>query len=343
MLVTVVELVRFSSVHFVLVLPSEVGESTDTHIETEGDVDVCREVETETRSKSERIITRITRIFTLFYTEFTVSFNEEVHPVSREDVDATTVDQRVGTTANSTDETDVTVEAERSANLLEVESEDQFTTKSHAIEGVRVSLFALSVQVPSVTRTYANGLVASREVELSSDSSIEDAISCFIERKLCLCPEFEVTTASLPHVAFTDLVCVSMVVVKREGKTDIHEVRHASCKVDICSQATNVVMEAVLVASLAEMATASEGPRVIRSLATETGSKATLTEGLGCFLVETIGSAHQTGLREREATGQERHCDYFFHLFSLLLVNISCDSHSSRSYHSRTPHDARTC
>ena len=300
-------------------------------------------METEARGKSERVITRFTIIFTLFNTEFTVSFNEEVHPVSREDVDATTVDESVRTLRHSADETDVTVETERSANLLEVESEDQFTAESHVAEAVRMGFTTLGMQEPSMTRTNTDGLVASREVELSSNGSVEDAISHFVERKLCLCPEFEVTTASLPHVTFAVCRGVGMIVVKRKSKAYVNEVGNASCKVDICSKATSIVVEGCTLATLAIGTTTGERPSVIRDLATETGSKATFTEGLGCFLVETIGSAHQARLRESEATGQERHCDYFFHLFSLLLVNISCGSHSSRNYHSRTPHDVHTC
>ena len=252
--------VLVSLLHFLVILPSEIVESADTHIETEGDVDVCREVEAETRSKSERIEHRITRIFTLFYAEFTVSFDEEVHPIGRKNVDTTTIDQGVGTTTHSTDETDVSIETERSANLLKVESEDQFTAKGHAVEGVGMSLFALGVQVPSVTRTDTHGLIASGEVELSCDGSVEQTIGHLVERELCLCPEFEVTAASLPHITFAAAVGVGMIVVERQDKAYVHKVRNASCNVDICSHASGSTMECTLLIALGELATTSKGP-----------------------------------------------------------------------------------
>ena len=258
-LVNIVQFVCFSSMHFVFEIPAH-REGADTHIETEGDVDVGREVETETRSKSERIITRITRICTLFYAEFTVSFEEDVHPIGREDIEATAIDQGISTTADGADETNVTVDAERSANLLEIEGEDQFTTNGHAIEGVRMSSVAFSVQEPSMTRTDTHRLVASGEVELSGDSSIEDAIRHFIEREFCLCPEFEVTTASLPQVTFRDLFGVGMIVVERKHKTYVHEVRNTCCKIDICSKASRSFIESVLLTVLFDLATAREGP-----------------------------------------------------------------------------------
>ena len=134
-----------------------------------------------------------------------------------------------------------------------------------------------------------------------------------------------------------------MVVVERKNETEVQEIRYASAQADFTGNATNVFVESTSLTTLDVLATARKRPCVIRHLAADCETKATFTIGLCGFLMDTIGSALKARLRKREATGQERHCNYFFHLFSLLLVNISCDSHSSRSYHSRTPHDARTC
>ena len=217
-IVFVVNEVRLVAMHFVLVVVTEVRKGADSDIDAHSEVDVPRQVETETRSESHRVVHRVTTVLTGFNTHFAGEFHEGFQPVGSDVVHAGTIDQGALSVAGIY-KSSMGVPHDRHPKCAEVQCEDQSSTDVHFTRSIRIGHFTVFAQIPGMTGTHTARFRTGREIDVNHGSHSKQA--CFVTNDIGLQPDVEVARPKCPDTAFATTMQVSMVVVHRERCTEV--------------------------------------------------------------------------------------------------------------------------
>ena len=238
--------------HFFVSIVAKVSQGTNGNIGTQSEVDVPRQVETETRSQEHRVVHRIATVGTVFDTHFAREFREDIQPVGRHHVQARAINQGIGTLVGI-DKACMGVPQDRHTKCTEVQGENHRSGKVNFVRGIRVGVATVIVQVPGMTRTDAHVFITGREIDITLDSEAKETLG--IAHETGLQPNVQVATASLPDIAFAIALQVGMIIVQRKSHTEVNEILQTNCSMDITRKSTCRTMERTFLITLVDHAT----------------------------------------------------------------------------------------
>ena len=294
--------VVFNTLHFFLGIVANIPQSTDCDICTQGEVDIPRQVETKTRSHEHRVVHRVTTVGTVLDSHFTRIFHKDIKPARRKDIQARTVNKRIGTLVGK-HITRMEVPHDRYTQCTEIQGEHQGSGEVHFIRRIGVGITRVVIQVPRMARTNAGTLFTRRDIDIDQCCGGKEAPG--IAHKTGLHPDIHVTTAIFPKIAFAATAQVGVIVIKRQGNTQIQEFLQTDSQVDITRQRARLRMEGALLLIHREHAATRLGPGVQRNIATRSNFNAALPQCIGVVLMYTGRSALKPRLSKGKTTSDQ--------------------------------------
>ena len=289
-LALVVELVVGATLHFFGRVVVHVLEVTHGEVEADTHIDIVSEVETQARGDVHRVGLGVTRVIRVLDAHFAGVFEEHIDRFVHEQVEAHIVDNGVGFIGTEGMHiAAMAVQADRSANLGEVESHHETCTRSPRFGSVRLGVTGV-VQVPHVAGTHTGGLLTRRGIEVEDTGKCK--YSLFVaERGADLHPHVDIALTGFPHAVPCGGAAgfVGMFIVNGENHTEVQEGQHTDGHVEIAREGTGPVLKIVLVASfVGEASPARERPGIVRNISTRSDRETPLTKCICIVLMEAV-------------------------------------------------------